>query len=442
TAPRTMAATPNGEAVMLLAGNGFVYLYDALADEFVQGRQIFTNPIQGFYGPIAAGPRGQYFLANGFILNSALTPTGNAGTTAAPVQGRPGQVTTPTLVSRPVSAVAPASATTFVRFTQPVRTNANTLATETGTVELVDLNTGNTIRSGTSLEGPISSQVGATRVNVDGRTMAVDGTGTNIFAITTSGLSVLPLEAPLPADRPVVNQNGTVNLSSYTASFAPGSLISVFGRNLATDGLYTGGTAPTLMGGLCITLNNQPVPLLMTSSGQVNAQIPPELVAGRYSMILRNIDRKAASPPQQLTLVKAAPAIFANPETKEVLLFRHNGTPVTKASPARRDEALMMFATGLGTTKGGRVVSGQASPSTPLAEVADDVKLYFGDPRYSQSEMIVDWVGLTPGIIGVYQVNLRVPGNRMRGDDLPVLLRVGGVESQKTGPAVPTVAVE
>jgi uncharacterized protein (TIGR03437 family) len=51
-------------------------------------------------------------------------------------------------------------------------------------------------------------------------------------------------------------------------------------------------------------------------------------------------------------------------------------------------------------------------------------------------------VGLTPGIIGVYQVNLRVPGNRMRGDNLPVLLRVSGVESQKTGPVVPTIAVE
>jgi uncharacterized protein (TIGR03437 family) len=309
-------------------------------------------------------------------------------------------------------------------------------------VELVDLNTGNTIRNGASLEGPISTQVGTTRVNVDGRTMAVDGTGTNIFAITTSGLSVLPLEAPLPADRPTINQGGTVNLSSYTANFAPGSLISIFGRNLATDGLFTQGTAPTLMGGLCITMNNQPLPLLMTSTGQVNAQIPPELAAGRSSMILRNIDRKASSAAQQITLVKAAPAVFANAETKEVILVRHNGTQITKSDPARRDEALMLFATGLGATKGGRVISGQASPTTPLAEVTDEVKLYFGDPRYSQSEMIVEWVGLIPGIIGVYQVNLRVPGNRMRGEDLNVLLRVGGVDSQKTGPAVPTVAVE
>ncbi len=426
-APRTVAATPGGEYAILLAGNGFVYLYDALADEFVQGRQVFNNPIQGFYGPVSAGPRGQYYVTNGLILNSALTPVGQ---------------TTGGLPSRPVAAVAAASGMQFVRFTQPVRQNANQVATDAGTVELVDAGTGLPLRSAPALEGPISTQVGTTRVNVDGRMIAIDGTGSTAFALTASGLSILPLETTALADRPLVNTGGAVNLTSYTTSFAPGSLMSVFGRNLAIDGVYAGGTAPAVMGGLCITLNNQPLPLLMTSQGQVNAQIPPELAAGRYNMVLRNIERKAASLPQSVTLVRYAPAIFTNTETKEALVFRPNGTLVTKANPARRDEPLMLFATGLGATKGGRVVSAQPSPANPLAEVSEDVQLYFGDPRYSQSEMIVDWVGLTPGIIGVYQVNLRVPGNRMRGEELPVTLRIGGVGSQSTGPVVPTIAVE
>ncbi len=63
-APRSMAATPNGEFAILLAGNGTVYLYDALSDEFVQSRVLFSNPIQGYYGPVSAGPRGQYFVVN------------------------------------------------------------------------------------------------------------------------------------------------------------------------------------------------------------------------------------------------------------------------------------------------------------------------------------------------------------------------------------------
>ncbi len=51
TAPRTMVATPNGESILVLAGNGFLYQYDASADDFVQGRQIFTNPIQATSAP-------------------------------------------------------------------------------------------------------------------------------------------------------------------------------------------------------------------------------------------------------------------------------------------------------------------------------------------------------------------------------------------------------
>ncbi|MBC8165152.1 MAG: beta-propeller fold lactonase family protein, partial [Bryobacteraceae bacterium] len=424
-APRTMVATPNGEYIMLLAGTGFAYLYDALADEYIQARQVFTNPITGFYGPVAAGPRGQFYVANGTILNAALTPIG-----------------TPALATgRPVAAVASVGPSSFVRFTQPVRANANAPASDPGTVEVVDVNSGFPIRTAAALEGPISTLVGGGRVNINGRTMAVDAAGTTVYALTTTGLSVLPLETPLPSDRPVLNQNGTVSLSSYIPAFAPGSLITLFGRNLAASETSSEYPAPNILGGVCITLNSTPLPLLMTSAGQVNAAIPPELAAGRYSMVVRSVDRKAASVPQQLTLARVAPSIFADPVTKEALLFRSSGQRVSKENPARRDESLMLFATGLGATKGGRAVSGRPSPATPLAEV-DDVQLYFGDPRYRQSEMIVEWAGLTPGLIGIYQINLRVPGDRNRGRDLPVTLRSGGVESQKTGPVVPVVSVD
>jgi uncharacterized protein (TIGR03437 family) len=429
-APRTMAATPNGEYMIVLAGNGFAYLYDSLADEFIQSRQIFSNPIQGFYGPVAAGLRGQYYLVNGTILNQSLTPIGTAGTVPSGNQ----------TVNRPISAVAAASGSTFVRMSQPVRANANQVLTAVPTVELVDVNSGQTVRASSALEGPISTLVGNGRVNINGRTMAVDATGTNVYTLTTSGLSILPLDAVTPAERPAMNQNGLVSLSSYTPSFAPGSLVTLFGRNLASDGVYSSGAAPTTLGGTCITLNNTPMPLLMTSSGQINAQIPVEVAAGRYQMVIRSIDRKAASVPVQVTVAKYAPAVFTDPETKEALVFRQNGQRVTKDNPARRDESLMFFASGLGVTKN-RVASGTPAPSTPLAET-DEVQVFFGDARYSQSEMIVDWAGLVPGFVGLYQINIRVPGDRMRGNDLPVTLRIGGVDSQKTGPVVPVVAVQ
>ena len=91
-------------------------------------------------------------------------------------------------------------------------------------------------------------------------------------------------------------------------------------------------------------------------------------------------------------------------------------------------------------TKGGKVTAGTPSPSNPLA-VTDRVQLYFGDPRIKEAEVIVDWSGLQPGSVGVYQINARVPGAHVKGDSLPVTLRIGGVDSPTTGATAAVVYV-
>ena len=68
--------------------------------------------------------------------------------------------------------------------------------------------------------------------------------------------------------------------------------------------------------------------------------------------------------------------------------------------------------------------------------------MFFGDPTYSQAGIIVDWAGLAPGFVGLYQMNVRVPGNHLKGDALPVTIRVGGVSSSSSGPLVPVVSVQ
>ena len=86
------------------------------------------------------------------------------------------------------------------------------------------------------------------------------------------------------------------------------------------------------------------------------------------------------------------------------------------------------------------MVAGLPSPSSPLA-VTNGVSVFFGDPRLAQSAVIVDWAGLAPGWIGLYQLNLRVPGFHGPGDSLPVTVRVGSVSSPTSGPVVPYVSV-
>jgi len=448
SAPRTMVSTPNGEYILLLAGNGYVYLYDALADEFVTGRQIFirattgsspVNTIQGLYGAVAAGPRGQYFLANGLILNQSLTPVGSVPTVAGPT-ARGGQQQ---LLSPPVAALAVVGTTTFARLTQPIQLTANAPLTETPSVEIVDVNTGATLRSVQTVEGPLATTTGPTspQTGVNGRTMVVDASGATAYILTASGLSIVPLDVPARSEQPQINPRGLVSMASYLPNVAPGELVSLFGRSLGSSELVSATPLPTLLGGSCITANNRPLPLIMTSAQQVNAQIPPDFNAGRYSVVVRSVSQRAASPAYTLTVSKYAPAVFVDPPTGQAAIFHADGHPVTKQNPAHRDEALVVYATGLGRTTGGRVTAGAPSPSDPLA-VTDEVQVFFGRTDYRQSEMIVEWSGLAPGLIGVNQINIRVPGERMRGDNLPVTVRIGGVDSPGTGPVVPFVAVE
>jgi len=446
-AARTMVATPGGEYILLLAGDGNAYLYDATNDDFVMSRQAFTNqtqgvsPVntrQGLYGALAAGPRGQYYVVNGLILNQALTPVGSAPTVPGPA-GRGGEQQT---YARPVAALAPLGATTFARLMQPVRLTANALLTDSYSVEIVDVNSGMTLKTAATVEGPLAATTGpaSAQTGINGRTMAVDPSGSAAYVITTSGLSVVPLDTPARTDQPQINPRGFVSTASYQTSVAPGQLVSAFGRNLGSQEIARSSPLPSLLGGVCVTANNRPLPLVMTSPQQINAQVPPEFAPGRYTVLVRSYRQKTVSPSYALTVSKYAPAVFVDPPSGQAAIYHADGRPVTPQEPAERDEQLVIYGTGLGATKGGRVTAGMPAPSSPLA-VTDKVQVFFGRSDYKQAEMIVEWSGLAPGQIGVNQINIYVPGDHMRGDDLPVTVRIGGVDSPPSGPVVPRVAV-
>lgn len=442
TAPRTMAATPNGEFAIVMAGNGFVYLYDALADDFVQARQIFSGGLlNGYYGPITAGPRGAYYIVNGTVLNQSLTPTVSAQTVIP--GARP--IDPPTTISTPIPAVAPIGGGQFARFSTPFRTNAAAVVTELSNVEIVNVDTGAVIRRTATIEGPVATLVGNARQVVNGRTMAVDSTGTTAYALTASGLSIVNLQPQVLTNRPTATTAGVVSTSSGLTDLAPGSLVSIFGRNLATSATASTPAAnaplPTLLGNVCVTMNNVPIPLIATSPDQINAQIPLELAPGTFPLVIRAVDRKLASTNVNVRVVRYAPGVIVDPETKQAAIFDSEGKPVNKDNPTTRDRRLTIFATGLGVTRGPRIASGQVTPASPEAVAGADVNVYFGDKRYREAEMIVEWAGLVPGFVGLYQIRIYVPGDRIRGDALDVTVQIGGVDSKQLATLKPTVAV-
>ncbi len=332
---------------------------------------------------VAVGGDGRVLITHGSVLYSAFN--------IAPVQNPSATATT-----RPVAAVAAAGSGMIARFSQPVRTSATAAVTDTPAVELVDVTTGMPRGSSAVLEGPLASQVGNQRVNVSGRTMAVNSSETTAYIPTTSGLSIVPLSSTtqvqpgaLSSNLILLNQNGVVNTARYQTKIAPGSVVSMFGQNLASEAIAQSLPLPTVLGGVCVTLDDSPVLLLMTSSGQINLQVPPSTKIGTHTLVVKSPERRLASGRYTLTVQKYAPAVVINTGTGQVAVYRANGTPVSTAAPAKRDEPLVMYATGLGAMHGGVVTAGQAAPSSPPAE-SDKVQVFFGDPKIKQSEVIVD----------------------------------------------------
>ena len=77
-----------------------------------------------------------------------------------------------------------------------------------------------------------------------------------------------------------------------------------------------------------------------------------------------------------------------------------------------------------------------------ISEVSAWDKNKVSDALIKEAGIIVDWSGLMPGMIGVYQINCRIPGNHYNGNALPVTLRIGGVSSATTGPTAAVVYVD
>src|SRR5580704_9762797 len=82
----------------------------------------------------------------------------------------------------------------------------------------------------------------------------------------------------LSAQSPVVSAGGVVSAASFVAPVAPGSLVSIFGSNLAPQAAQAASIPlPILLGGVAVSFNGLMAPLLYVSANQINAQLPFEV---------------------------------------------------------------------------------------------------------------------------------------------------------------------
>ncbi len=290
--PTTMINSPDASYILTLAGNGDGFLYDASNDAYTSSALLFPAPVQGYYGPLAAGPGGTYFAANGLTLNSALNVLyGNANASA---------------IQRNVAALTAFDANSFLRFTTSFRANINATAADEQRplLEMVNVSTGNTTLVGVAAEQPRYTVFGTTRTNIPARWMVVDNTNT-AYVVTLSGLSVIPLTLNGVTQPQIAAARSVVNTSDGSTTLRPGSFVTINGAGLADTATASVLPAPTVLGGSCVTFNDVTLPLFQTSSGQIQAQIPANVVMGSNVVVVRSLATGQASNSVVVTVTPA-----------------------------------------------------------------------------------------------------------------------------------------
>jgi YVTN family beta-propeller protein len=293
----SMLSSPDNQYIVTLAGNGSTYLYQAITDAYVSTANLFPTPpgIQGFFGPLGAGPAQSWFTIAGLYTNGSLTVLGGSAT--------PGTVSASQPSARNIVATAAFDANSFVRLTTPVRNSITVAATSDPRpiLEQVNIANGSSTVLAVAPENPRFTVFGTTRFNIPPRSMVVDSNNV-AYIVTLSGLSVVPL-TPGGAQQPKINvTKGVVNANDGSSNLTVGGFVNVNGANLAGTGTANSLPIPTILGGSCVTFNDVALPLLKTSTGQIQAQIPNAVSAGTNIVQVRSLDTGLQSNPVQVTV--------------------------------------------------------------------------------------------------------------------------------------------
>ena len=238
----------------------------------------------------------------------------------------------------------------------------------------------------------------------------------------------IELIGKVPANRaPALAKNGTLNNFNPVlgAPLAPGTVVQIFGTDLAPGDAAAGLPLPVVLNGTSVIVKGIPAPLFFVSSGQINAQLPVELDPLNTEQQVIVTVNGAFTQPDSVRLTKVQPGI-ANFGDGRLIAQRPDYTLVSPENPAHPGEFLVVYLTGMGPTDP-ISATGDVSPLSPLANavVAPTVTVA-GRPAE------IFFAGLTPGFVGLYQINLRIPADAPADEKAELVVSQGGVVSNTT----------
>jgi len=258
--------------------------------------------------------------------------------------------------------------------------------------------------------------------------------GAQAFSATVAGLTV-PF-AGTGRLTPAISSGGIIDGASFTAgrAVAPGSIISIFGQNLADSsagatqfplplGIVTGNSAVAFSFDIPSAGISLPARFHYVSPTQINVQVPWEL-ANYTSASVKVIINATYSSVYTLKLATYAPGFFtysANGQTIAAALDL-SYTEISASHPVTRGNTVELFLNGLGPVNN-QPADGWPAPDATSTTIATPTITIGGQPA------TVTFSGLAPGFADLYQINVTVPTGIGTGLQ-PVTCSIGGVSCQ------------
>jgi uncharacterized protein (TIGR03437 family) len=208
-----------------------------------------------------------------------------------------------------------------------------------------------------------------------------------------------------------LNPLGIVNSANFapvTNPIAPNEFITLVGSGMA-GGNFPAQTLPlpTTLGNVQVMINGIAAPLDYVSATQIVALVPSSITPpNAFYATIQVVSN--GSPSNKVTVYTnyTAPGVFAQPTAIGPAAAQHgNYSLISSTSPANPGEAIMLYASGLGSVTPAIVPDGGAASSNPLSYTDESVFVDFSNV----SAPTINFAGLTPTAAGLYQINVAIP---------------------------------
>ena len=236
---------------------------------------------------------------------------------------------------------------------------------------------------------------------------------------------------------PTIRAGGVLNAASGLPGAAPGSYVTIYGIALAPS--TRGSNTPYLpisLAGTSVSFDapqaklSLPGRISFVSESQINVQVPWEL-QGLNSVQMKVSIGLLQSALYTLQLSEVAPAFFEFLDNGRlsVAALDENFRLVSTGNPVRRGRVLQLFVNGLGAVTN-TPASGEIALAQPLSTTRQQPSVTIGGRPAT-----VQFSGLAPNLVGLYQVNVVVPEDAGTGVQ-QVTISMNGVASKSSNVAV------